>query len=129
MSLRPGYNIVTEEVEETDSEYGALEFFRYLTHGESVQSRTTVTGLEDLLYHTEEDERDQAVGIVREILREETSLGSMSAVQFLVDGQIFHDDRFRIRIERSGEPVHLNVGEMFVEEPQRLSAEHAVARK
>ena len=129
MTLRPGYNIVTEEVEETESEYGALEFFRRLAHGGNVASRTTVTGLEDLLYHADEEDRDEAVSMLRNLLRENISLGSMSAVQFLVDGQIFHDARFRIRIERSGEPVHLNIGEMFVEEPQRLNPEHAVARK
>ena len=129
MSLRPGYNIVTEQVEETESEYKALEFFRPLHSGESIPSRTTVVGLESLLYNTEEEERDEAVTMLRDILRETSSLGSMNAIQFLVDGQIFHDDRFRIRIERTGEPVHLNTGEMFVEEPQRLSADHAVARK
>jgi hypothetical protein len=129
MSLRPGYNVVTDKVEDTESEYSALEFFRLLAHGENVPSRTTVVGLENLLYNTTERERDEAVGMLRDILRETQSLGSMNAIQFLVDGQIFHDDRFRIRIQRSGEPVHLNVGEMFVEEPQRLNASHAVARK
>jgi hypothetical protein len=28
MTLKPGYNLVTEPVEETTDEYGALEFFR-----------------------------------------------------------------------------------------------------
>ena len=120
---------MTEKVEDTESEYRALEFFRHLARGKDVPSRTTVVGLENLLYNTTETERDEAVGMLRDILRETQSLGSMNAIQFLVEGQIFHDDRFRIRIQRSGEPVHLNVGEMFVEEPQRLNASHAVARK
>ena len=38
-------------------------------------------------------------------------------------------NQFRVRVERRSGAVYLDVGEMFVEEPQRLSPTHAVARK
>lgn len=129
MGLQPGYNIVTERVAETDGELAALEFFRKLEADESLDAPLTVTGLEDLLYDAAEGDRDDLVAELRQVLRDSRSLGSMDAVQFLLDGQIVDDVEFRVRIERSEEAIYLNVGQLFVEEPQPLSATQAVARK
>lgn len=129
MGLQPGYNIVTERVAETDGELAALEFFRKVAADESLDAPLTVTGLEDLLYDAAEEDRDDLVAELRQVLRDSRSLGSMDAVQFLLDGQIVDDVEFRVRIERSEEAIYLNVGQLFVEEPQPLSATQAVARK
>lgn len=129
MSLQPGYNIVTERVAETDGELAALEFFRKIEANESLDAPLTVTGLEDLLYDAAEEDRDDLIADLRQMLRSSRSLESMDAVQFLLDGQIVDDVEFRVRIERSEEAIYLNVGQLFVEEPQPLSAKQAVARK
>ncbi|WP_135807379.1 hypothetical protein [Halorussus marinus] len=129
MPLRPGYNIVTDPVAETDSSLAALEFFRQVANDGNVQTPVTVTGLEDLLYNVVEDERSDVVARLRQVLRSSESLGSMDAVQFLVDGQLVDDVEFRVRIERAEGGVYLDIGQLFVEAPQQLSPTHAVARK
>lgn len=129
MPLRPGYNIVTDPVAETDSSLATLEFFRRVANDEDIQTPVTVTGLEDLLYNAVEDERSAVVARLREVLRNNDSLGSMDAVQFLIDGQLVDDVEFRVRIERAEGGVYLDIGQLFVEEPQQLSPSHAVARK
>jgi len=129
MSLQPGYNIVTTRVEETDEEYPALAFLRRVAANDAVSTPVTVTGLEDLLYHADEEARDAAVDLLRTTLRRSSSIRTGGLVQLLLDGEIVHDDRFRLRTEREGDAVYLAIGELFVEEPQRLSPEHAVARK
>lgn len=129
MSLRPGYNIVTERVAETDSELAALEFFRKIAADEEVDSPVTVTGLEDLLYNVDEGERSDVLHTLRQTIRNTRSLSSMDAVQFVIDGRLVDDVEFRVRIERSGGGVYLDVGQMFVEEPQSVNAAQAVARK
>ena len=129
MSLQPGYNIVTRRVEGTDREYRALEFLRRAAAAEGIVTPATVTGLEDLLYYVDEEDRDSAVDTLRTVLRRSNAIPTGAVVQVLLDGEIVHDDRFRLRFEREGEPVYLAIGELFVEEPQRLSASHAVARK
>jgi hypothetical protein len=53
----------------------------------------------------------------------------MDAVQFDIDGRIVDDIEFRVRIERGGEGVYLDISQLFVEEPQPMGATHAVARK
>lgn len=129
MPLRPGYNIVTDPVAETDSSLAALEFFRQVANDGDVQTPVTVTGLEDLLYNVVEDERSDVVARLRQVLRSSESLGSMDAVQFLVDGQLVDDVEFRVRIKRAEGGVYLDIGQLFVEGPQQLSPTHAVARK
>ena len=129
MTLHQGYNIVSERVAETDTELAALEFFRRIAADESVDTPVTVTQLEDLLYNAAEDNRDDILVNLRQTLRQTRSLDSMDAVQFLVDGELVDDVEFRVRIERSEGGVYLDVGKMFVEEPQPMGATHAVARK
>jgi len=129
MTLQPGYNIVTEAVAETDTERSVIEFFRALARDAEVATPVTVTGLERLLLDTAADDRGAVLARLRGILRDSRSLDSMDAVQFLVEGSIVEDTQVRIRVERRNEGVYLDVGEMFVEEPQRFSATHAVARK
>ncbi|MDS0297540.1 hypothetical protein NDI76_02135 [Halogeometricum sp. S1BR25-6] len=127
--LQPGYNLVTESVAETESELAALEFFRRVAANEDVETPVSVTGLTDLLYDSAEDEREAILGDLRQTLRKSRSLGSMDAVQFILDGRFVDDLEFRVRIERSGDGIYLDIGQMFVEEPQPMSATHAVARK
>lgn len=129
MPLKPGYNIVTERVADTETSMGALEFFRHVAADDTVETPITVTGLEDLLYDAVEEERDEILVSLRNTLRETGSLGSMDAVQFLIDGQIVEDVAFRVRIERSEGGVYFDIGQMCVEKPQLLSPSHAVARK
>jgi hypothetical protein len=61
MPLQPGYNLVTERVEETEVEYGALEFFRIAAAYDDLPGRITVTGIENLLYYVPEDDRANAI--------------------------------------------------------------------
>lgn len=129
MTLHQGYNIVSERVVETDSEQAALDFFRKLAADEEVSTPVTVTNLEDLLYNAEEGKRSKILGELRQTLRSTQSLGSMDAVQFLIDGQLVDDVEFRVRVERSEGGVYLDIGQMFVEKPQPMSATHVVARK
>ncbi|MDL0144113.1 hypothetical protein [Halobacterium salinarum] len=129
MTLHQGYNLVTEPVADTDSEMASLEFFRKLAADEEVSTPVTVTGLEDLLYNAEEDERGKILSTLRQTLRSSRSLGSMDAVQFLIDGQLVDDVEFRVRVEGSDGGVYLDLGQLFVEEPKPLTATHAVARK
>ena len=129
MSLQPGYNIVTERVADTETSMAALEFFRHAAADDPINTPVTVTGLDDLLYNAAEGERNDVLVTLRTVLRETNSLGSMDAVQFVLDGDIVEDVAFRIRTERSEGGVYFDIGEMFVEEPQRLSPTHGVARK
>lgn len=129
MNLQPGYNIVTTRIEETDEEYPTLAFLRRVAANKAVSTPVTVTGLEDLLYHADEEARNATVDLLRTTLRKSSSIRTGGVVQLLFDGKIVHDDRFRLRTEREGDAVYLAIGELFVEEPQRLSPEHAVARK
>jgi len=127
--LQPGYNLVTGSVTETESELAALEFFRRVAADKNVDTPVSVTGLTDLLYAAAGDEREAILCDLRQTLRQSRSLGSMDAVQFILDGRFVDDLEFRVRIERSGDGVYLDIGQMFVEEPQPMSATHAVARK
>lgn len=129
MNLQPGYNLVTDTPVETEQELAALTFFRRCAADEELADTVTVTGLEDLLYHAEEDDRDSVVRELRDTLRRTRSVNSMGVVQFAVDGRLVDEDHFRVRIERSGEAAYLNVGELFVERPRMVAASHAVARK
>lgn len=129
MPLNPGYNLVTDRVEETDEELPALAFFRRLANDGSLPPRVTVTGLEDLLYQTAEDDLETAVRDLRDVLREAGSFKGPKAVQFVFDGSLVDDDVFTVRIERGGEAVYLPVGNLFVEEPRVVGRGHAVARK
>lgn len=129
MTLHQGYNLVTEPVADTESEMASLEFFRRLAADEEVSTPITVTGLEDLLYNADEDERGTILSTLRQTLRGSRSLGSMDAVQFVIDGQLVDDVEFRVRVEGSDGGVYLDIGQLFVEEPKPLTATHAVARK
>ena len=129
MSLHAGYNLVTDPVEDTDESVPALAFFRRLAGDESLPSRVTVTGLEDLLYRADEEDLDDAVRELRDVLREVSSFHGPQAVQFVFDGDLVDDDVFTVRIERGGDAVYLPVGNLFVEEPNLITANHAVARK
>lgn len=129
MSLNAGYNLVTDPVEDTEEELPALAFFRRLANDGSLPPRLTVTRLEDLLYETDEDERDTAVRELRDVLRESGSFRGPKAVQFVFDGDLVDDDVFSVRIERGGDSVYLPIGNLFVEEPRVVEAGHAVARK
>lgn len=128
MSLRAGYNLVTVPVEETEESLPALAFFRRLAGDGSLPNRVTVTGLEDLLYRTDEEDLDAAVRELRDVLRESGSFNPQ-AIQFVFDGDLVDDDVFTVRIERSGNAVYLPVGNLFVEEPSLVGPNHAVARK
>lgn len=129
MPLHQGYNVVTERVAETESELAALEFFRRAAHDDDIDTPVTVTGLENLLYNADEDDRSDVLAELRMTLRQTRSLQTGDAVQFLIDGQLVDDVEFRVRIERSGEGIYLDVGQLFVEEPMPISATQAVARK
>ena len=129
MSLQPGYNIVTERIAETEDELGALAFFRAVAADVLVETPVTVTGLENLLFHADEGNREDIVSDLRNLLRHTDSLDSMNAIQFLVDGRLVSDVRFQVRVERSGEVEYLSIGGLFVEKPRILSPEHATARK
>lgn len=129
MTLHQGYNLVTEAVADTESKMSSLEFFRTLAVDGQIDTPITVTGLENLLYHADEDDRGAALSTLRQTLRNSRSLGSMDAVQFVIDGQLVDDVEFRVRVEDSDGGVYLDVGQLFVEEPKPLTATHAVARK
>ncbi|WP_225334478.1 hypothetical protein [Halomicrobium urmianum] len=129
MSLNAGYNLVTDRVEDTQEEMPALAFFRRLAGEGSLPPRLTVTGLEDLLYQTDEGELDDAVRELRDVLRESGSFSGPKAIQFVFDGELVDDDIFTVRIERGGEAVYLPIGNLFVEEPNPVGPNHAVARK
>ena len=129
MALHPGFNLVTKRTADTDSELAALEFFRMLAADESITSPVTVTGLDDLLYNAATDSRSAIVRNLRQLLRQTQSLQSKDAVQFVLDGSIVDDNAFRVRIERSGDGIYLDIGQLFVEEPRAISSTHAVARK
>lgn len=129
MPLHQGYNIVTKQIEETDSRLAALTFFRKAARNEEINTPVTVVGLGALLHNAAEDSRSEVITILRQVLRNTRSLSPMDAVQFNTDGQLVHDVEFRVRIEKSGSGIYLDVGQMFVEEPRLLGATHAVARK
>jgi hypothetical protein len=129
MPLHQGYNVVTDRVAETNSELAALEFFRLAERDADIETPVTVFGMEDLLYNADEDDRGSVLSELRQILRETDSLKAGDAVQFVIDGQLVDDAEFRVRIERSGEGVYLDVGQLFVEEPKSIGADQAVARK
>lgn len=129
MPLHQGYNVVTERVAETDSQLAALEFFRRAEHDDTIETPVTVTGIENLLYNADEEDRSSALAKLRQILRGTRSLKSGDAVQFLIDGQLVDDVEFRVRLQRSGEGVYLDIGQLFVEEPMTIGANQAVARK
>lgn len=129
MALQQGYNLVTEAVADTDSEMASLEFFRKLATDEDISTPITVTGLEDLLYNADEEDRSEILSELRQTLRSTNSLKAMDAVQFLIDGQLVDDVEFRVRVEGSDGGVYLDLGQLFVEEPKSLTATHAVARK
>jgi hypothetical protein len=129
MTLQAGYNLVTERIEDTEEEIPALAFFRQLADDGTLPPRVTVTDLEDLLYHTDEDELDDAVRDLRDLLREGGSFRGPKAVQLVFDGELVDDDIFTVRIERGGDAVYLPVGNLFVEEPNLVAPNHAVARK
>lgn len=129
MALHPGYNLVTKEVESTEEALPALAFFRRLAADEPVDSRVTVTDLEELLYYADEDDRDAVLRKLRDVLRETQSFKGAKAIQFVVDGELVDDDAFSVRIEREGSPVYLQVGNIFVEHPRVEAPHHAVARK
>ena len=120
---------MTDRVAETDSELAALEFFRLAERDADIETPVTVTGVEDLLYNADEEERSSILAKLRQILRQTNSLKAGDAVQFLTGGQLVDDVEFRVRIERSGEGIYLDIGQLFVEEPKSLSADQAVARK
>jgi hypothetical protein len=129
-SLEPGYNVVTERVRETPEILPALTFFRYAALDKSITTPVTVTGLEDLLYYAVPDDREAIVTRLRRVLRQTNAYPSTTSIQFLVDGRLVSDNRFRIRVERGGgDAVYLGIGELFVEEPRVVSPNHAVARK
>lgn len=129
MSLNAGYNFVTERVEDTQKELPALAFFRRLANDRSLPTRLTVTQLEDLLYETVANERDEAVRELRDVLRNSGSFRGPKAIQFVFDGDLVNDDVFSVRVERGGDNIYLPVGNMFVEEPRVVKSGHAVARK
>ncbi len=129
MPLHQGYNIVTERVEEMETETVSLTFFRKAVHDEEIETPIKMVGLETLLYNAAENSRNEVLATLRQVLRGTRSLSAMDAVQFDIDGQIVDDVEFRVRIERSGEGVYFDIGQLFVEEPQPMGATHAVARK
>jgi len=129
-SLEPGYNVVTERVREMPETLPALTFFRYAALDKSITTPVTVTGLEDLLYYAVPDDREAIVTRLRRVLRQTNTYPSTTSIQFLVDGRLVSDNRFRIRVERGGgDAVYLTIGELFVEEPRVVGPNHAVARK
>jgi hypothetical protein len=129
MPLKPGYNLVTEPVGETTGEYGALEFFRVAAADEDLPPRLTVTNLAELLYYVAPDNRAAAISQLRNILRNSGSIGQFTAIQFVIDGRLSPADRFQIQMDRQGDTIVLDVGELFVAEPEMLSANHAHAQK
>lgn len=129
MALQQGYNIVTKSVADTPNELTALSFFRSIAADTSVETPVTVTGLDDLLYNATEGSRDEILKELRQAIRKTSSIYSMDAVQIRIKGTIVNDNAFRVRIERTGGGIYLDIGQLFVEEPKPLTATHAVARK
>jgi len=86
MSLDAGFNLVTGRVETTNEELPALAFFRRLAEDQSVPSRITVTGLEQLLSHVDEDDIDSVVRELRDVLRRTNSFSGPKAVQLVFEG-------------------------------------------
>lgn len=120
---------MTDRVAETDSELAALQFFRFAERDAAIETPVTVTGTEDLLYNADEKDRGSVLAELRQILAQTDSLKAGDAVQFLIDGQIHDAAEFQVRIERSGEGVYLDLGQLFVEERKSIGADQAVARK
>lgn len=129
MSLHAGYNLVTERVVETDAELGALAFLRRVASDEPVASRVTVTGLGRLLYAVEDGDREDVIEHLRDTLRETDSLGGPQAVQFVLDGRLVDADVLSVDLDGDRGTAYLPVGNLFVEQPKRHGATHAVARK
>ncbi|MEZ3145755.1 hypothetical protein [Halobaculum sp. MBLA0143] len=129
MSLRPGYNLVTDPIESTDAELGALSFFRRVAHDRPVETRVTVTGLETLLYAVADSERETVVDDLHETLRETDSLDGPQVVQFVFDGRLVDADVLSVDVDGDRGTAYLPVGNLFVESPNRVGAAHAFARK
>lgn len=129
MALKPGYNLVSEQIETTGAELGALGFFRRMSSDEDVDSRVTVTGLGELLYTVEDDERAQVIDRLRDTLRETNSLSGPQVVQFVFDGTLVDEEVLTVDIDGDRGKAYIPVGNLFVEEPKREGASHAVARK
>lgn len=55
----------------------------------------------------EDTSHDPPIGVLR----------AHSVVQFVGDAGLVHNDRFRLCLEYGGEPMYLNVGELFIAEP------------
>jgi hypothetical protein len=129
MPLYQRYNVVPDPVEVDLPEMSALQFFRTVAADESLPARVTVRGLERLLLHLDSEERTAALADLQQVLHRSDSFEPHSVVQFVVDAGLVHDDRFRLRLEHGGEPVYLPIGELFIAEPQLMSADQFVARK
>ena len=129
MSLYQRYNIVADPLEDGLPELGALQFFRAVAADKDLSTKLTVRGLERLLLYIDAEERNATIGDLQQVLLRSGSFEPHSVVQFVVDAGLIHDDCFRLRIEHGGEPHYINVGEMFIAEPQLMSASHFVAQK
>ena len=129
MALQQRYNIVSDPEDEGLPEMGALQFFRAVAADEDLPARLTVTGLDRLLLHLDDDERNMCLADLQQVLLRSSSFEPHSVVQFVVNARLVHDDYFRLGIEHGGENRYLNVGEIFIAEPQLVSASHFVARK
>jgi len=129
MPLYQRYNVVADPIEEDLPELSALQFFRTVAADEDLPARVTVRGLERFLLYLDAEERTLALGDLQQVLHRSESFEPHSVVQFVVDAGLVHDDRFRLRLEHGGEPLYLNVGELFIAEPQLMSASQFVAQK
>jgi hypothetical protein len=121
MSLKAGYNIVSEPIDSGLPAVSAVEFFRRLHHGADVPGWVTVRGLEDVLAHTAEQERDATLSYLNRLLGRATS-GELIGVQFLVNGSVQKDTH--VYITPNGSDTRLYIDELFREQPTRLSSTH-----
>lgn len=129
MPLYQRYNVVPDPIEMDLPEMSALQFFRTVAADEDLPARVTVHGLERLLLYLDGKERTAALGDLQQVLHRSDSFEPHSVVQFVVNAGLVHDDRFRLRLEHGGESVYLTIGELFIAEPQLMSAGQFVARK
>lgn len=129
MALYQRYNVVADPIEDDLPELTALQFFRSVAADEEIPARLTVRGLERLLLYIDSEERNTTIGDLQQVLHRSASFEPHAVIQFIVNAGLVHDDRFRLRIEHGGDPLYINVGEMFIAEPRLMSASHFVAQK
>lgn len=126
MSLRAGFNIVSEPIDAGLPELTAVEFFRRLHHETAVPEWVTVRGLETLLSYTAENEREPTLAYMNRLLGQAAS-GRPIGVQFIINGTVQKDTH--VYIAPHGSDNRLYIDGLFREQPTRLSPTHFHSRR